>query len=191
MRRAAGAFAAPQSDRSARYADSGGAGSDAALAVLDEACEIADPSGLVFPSVTGRPMSDSTLSKLLRENGVAAVPHGFRSSFRDWAAECTPFAREVMEAALAHRTTAAVEAAYLRSDLLERRRTDAALGESHLMTEAGKQVCHRPSVPGSGGRCPAGAEGEQRPPRVACAERRADHPERITRPSCDAMVKPL
>ena len=67
--------------------------SGAALAVLDEARAIADPSGLVFPSVTGRPMSDSTLSKLLRENGMAAVPHGFRSSFRDWAAECTPFAR--------------------------------------------------------------------------------------------------
>ena len=96
--------------------------SDAALAVLDEAHMIADPSGLVFPSVTGRAMSDSTLSKLLRENGVAAVPHGFRSSFRDWAAECTPFAREVMEAALAHRIPDAVEAAYFRSDLLERRR---------------------------------------------------------------------
>ncbi len=96
--------------------------SRAALAVLDEARAIADPSGLVFPSVTGRPMSDSTLSKLLRANGVAAVPHGFRSSFRDWAAECTPFAREVMEAALAHRVPDAVEAAYFRSDLLDRRR---------------------------------------------------------------------
>ena len=96
--------------------------SGAALAVLDEAREIADPGGLVFPSVTGRPMSVSTLSKLLRENRVAAVPHGFRSSFRDWAAECTPFPREVMEAALAHQTTDAVEAAYFRSDLLERRR---------------------------------------------------------------------
>ena len=95
--------------------------SDAALSVLGEAREIADPSGLVFPSITGRAMSDSTLSKLLRENGVAAVPHGFRSSFRDWAAECTPFAREVMEAALAHRIPDAIEAAYFRSDLLDRR----------------------------------------------------------------------
>ena len=96
--------------------------SDAALAVLDEAREIADTSGLVFPSITGRPMSDSTLSKLLRENAVAGVPHGFRSSFRDWAAECTPYARQVMEAALAHRVPDAVEAAYFRSDLLEKRR---------------------------------------------------------------------
>ena len=67
-------------------------------------------------------MSDNTLSKLLRENGMAAVPHGFRSSFRDWAAECTPFARDVMEAALSHRVPNAVEAAYFRSDLLDRRR---------------------------------------------------------------------
>ena len=96
--------------------------SDAALTVLDEARAIADPSGLVFPSVSGRPMSNATLGKLLNENGVDAVPHGFRSSFRDWAAECTPFAREVMEAALAHRIPDAVEAAYFRSDLLDRRR---------------------------------------------------------------------
>ena len=97
--------------------------SDAALTVLEEARAIADSSGLVFPSVTGRTMSDGTLSKLLRENGVAAVPHGFRSSFRDWAAECTPFAREVMEAALAHGVPNPVEAAYLRSDLLQKRRS--------------------------------------------------------------------
>ena len=57
--------------------------SDAALTALDEARAIADPRGLVLPSVTGRRMSDSTLSKLRRENRAAAVPHGFRSSFRD------------------------------------------------------------------------------------------------------------
>ena len=96
--------------------------SAAALTVLDEARALADPSGLVFPSVTGRALSDSTLSKLLRENGVVAVQHGFRSSFRDWAAECTPFARKVMEAALVHRVQDAVEAAYFPSDLLEKRR---------------------------------------------------------------------
>ena len=86
--------------------------SDAGLAVLEEARAVAD----------GRPMSDSTLSKLLRENGAAAVPHEFRSSFRDWVAEYTPFASEVMEAALPHRVSDAVEAAYFRSDLLDRRR---------------------------------------------------------------------
>ena len=96
--------------------------STAALAVIAEAHEISDSSGLLFPSVRGLPMSDSTLSKLLRVRGIAGVPHGFRSSFRDWAAEQTQYAREVMEAALAHQVANKVEAAYFRSDLLEKRR---------------------------------------------------------------------
>ncbi len=96
--------------------------SSTATAVLAEARQIADGSGLVFPSVQGMTMSDSTLSKLLRENNVGAVPHGFRSSFRDWAAEKTSFHREVLEAALAHQVANKVEAAYFRTDLLEKRR---------------------------------------------------------------------
>ena len=88
--------------------------------LLREAEEFADESGLVFPSPRGRPLSDSTLSKLLRELGVQAVPHGFRSSFRDWCAE-TGQPREIAEAALAH-TVRGVEGAYFRSDLFERRR---------------------------------------------------------------------
>lgn len=96
--------------------------STAALAVLSEAQAVADDSGLLFPSARGKPMSDVTLSKLLRENHVPAVPHGFRSSFRDWAAEQTAFPRAVMEAALAHKVAGEVEAAYFRSDLLEKRR---------------------------------------------------------------------
>ena len=83
---------------------------------------MADKSGLVFPSPTGRVLSDSTLSKLLRELGIGAVPHGFRSSFRDWAAERTDVPREVCELALAHVNSDRVEAAYRRSDLFERRR---------------------------------------------------------------------
>ena len=97
--------------------------SDRALAVLAEAREMADGSGLVFPATRyGRPMSDSSLSKLLRENGIAAVPHGFRSSFRDWCGEATNAPREVAEACLAHTTANAVEAAYARSDLIGKRR---------------------------------------------------------------------
>ena len=96
--------------------------SSAAVAVLDEAKAIAPSAGLVFPSVTGRMMSDSTLSKLLRENGVKAVPHGFRSSFRDWAAECSDAPREVAEMALAHIEGSAIERAYRRTDLFEKRR---------------------------------------------------------------------
>ncbi len=93
-----------------------------ALAVLDAAQELADGSGLVFPSVQGRVLSDNTLSKLLRDLGIPAVPHGMRSSFRDWAAECTDAPREVCELALAHVNNDRVEAAYRRSDLFERRR---------------------------------------------------------------------
>ena len=94
-----------------------------AVAILREAQTRADGSGLVFPSPMGKPFSDMTLSKLLRELAIPAVPHGFRSSFRDWAQECTNAPRAVMEAALAHTVADKVEAAYARSDLFERRRT--------------------------------------------------------------------
>ena len=93
-----------------------------ALGILRTAREYSDSSGLIFPSVTGRGMSDSTMSKLLRENGIEAVPHGFRSSFRDWASERTNIPREVAEESLAHENPNKVESAYRRSDLFERRR---------------------------------------------------------------------
>ncbi len=62
------------------------------------------------------------MSGLLRTLEVPAVPYGFRSTFRDWAAEETNHPREVVEAALAHVVQNKVEAAYARSDLFERRR---------------------------------------------------------------------
>jgi integrase len=83
-----------------------------AMDVLRQARELADDSGLIFPSVRGKALSDATISKLLRENGIAAVPHGFRSSFRMWAAECTDVPREVCEFALAHVVGSAAEQAY-------------------------------------------------------------------------------
>ena len=90
-----------------------------AVEVLKEAATLADSSGLVFPSPRGKVLSDSTISKLIRENGIQAVPHGFRSSFRDWCGD-TGAAREVAEAALAH-TVKGVEGAYFRSDMFARR----------------------------------------------------------------------
>ena len=93
-----------------------------ALAVLGEAREFVDGSRLVFPSARGGPLSEVAISKLVRELGIGAVPHGFRSSFRDWAAECSDTPREVCELALAHVNTNAIEAAYRRTDLFERRR---------------------------------------------------------------------
>ncbi|MXY67994.1 MAG: tyrosine-type recombinase/integrase [Acidobacteriia bacterium] len=92
-----------------------------AIAILDEMRKLTGGEGLIFPSVTGKALSDSTLSKLVREQGVRAVPHGFRSSFRDWCGE-TGQPREVAEACLAHAVKNKVEAAYARSDLLNRRR---------------------------------------------------------------------
>ena len=93
-----------------------------ALHLLAAAEKYRDRSGLVFPSATGRELSDATLSKLLRENGIPAVPHGYRSSFRDWAAELTNTPREICELALAHVNNDRVEAAYRRSDLFDHRR---------------------------------------------------------------------
>ena len=95
-----------------------------ALEILEAAQALSEgASPLVFSRGQGRPLHDSMLRRLLRELGVAAVPHGFRSTFRDWAAEETDHPREVIEAALAHLVQNRVEAAYARSDLFERRRT--------------------------------------------------------------------
>ena len=94
------------------------------LALLEEARTLGDGNGLIFPSPIrrGRELSNMTLTKVLRDTGLAerATVHGFRSSFRDWCAD-TGKAREVAEAALAH-TVGGVEGAYFRSDLFERRR---------------------------------------------------------------------
>ena len=69
-------------------------------------------------------MSDMTLTKVLRSTGLAerATVHGFRSTFRDWAAECTSAPHAVMELSLAHAVGSSVEQAYARSDLINRRR---------------------------------------------------------------------
>ena len=93
-----------------------------AAQVLEVAHTLGDGEGLVFPTARGARIDDMALSKLLRDLGIGGVPHGFRSSFRDWAAERTDYPREVVEAALAHVVPNKVEAAYARSDLLERRR---------------------------------------------------------------------
>ena len=94
-----------------------------ALEVLADEAGLSDGSGLVFPGLRpGRPLSENTHAKLLRELGFDAVAHGFRSSFRDYAAEQTHTPHAVMEAALAHAVRNKAEAAYARSDLFEKRR---------------------------------------------------------------------
>ena len=90
------------------------------LAILREARERFPAGGLVFPSQKGNVISDSTISRVLLRLKVGAVPHGFRSSFRDWCGE-TGVSREVAEACLAHVVANKVEAAYARSDLFKLR----------------------------------------------------------------------
>jgi integrase len=78
----------------------------------------------VFPGEkAGRPLSGMSLEMVLRRMKIeGATVHGFRSSFRDWAAECTNFPNEVCEAALAHVIGNKAEAAYRRGDLFDKRR---------------------------------------------------------------------
>ena len=99
---------------------------DAALAVLEQARALDDGSGLVFPSTMkpGRQLSDMTLTKVLRSIGLAdrATVHGFRTSFKTWCMETTDTPWAVGEAALAHTVGNSTEAAYARSDLLDKRR---------------------------------------------------------------------
>jgi integrase len=95
--------------------------SAAALVLLGEA---GDPGSLVFPTASDpqNPLSNMALTALLRNMGKSVTAHGFRSTFRDWAGETTHFAREVIEAALAHGLKDKAEAAYARGDLFEKRR---------------------------------------------------------------------
>jgi integrase len=95
----------------------------------------------VFPAPRGGALSDMTLSAVVRRMKVAAVPHGFRSTFRDWASEQTNYPRDVAEMALAHAIGDKVEAAYRRGDLFEKRRglmTDWATfcGRSNLASSS-------------------------------------------------------
>ncbi len=99
--------------------------SERAIEIRHDARRRSDDTGLVFPNPRGKPLSDMTLSQLIKELGIAAVTHGFRSSFRDWAGERSNTPREVIEAVLAHTVRNPTEAAHARSDLLEcRRRLD-------------------------------------------------------------------
>jgi integrase len=94
--------------------------SDAAISLL-KAQERKSSNDLIFPAPRGGPLSDMTLTAVLRRMEVEATAHGFRSSFRDWCSERTNYPREVAEQALAHSIGSAVEAAYRRGDLFEKR----------------------------------------------------------------------
>lgn len=95
--------------------------SDAAVRLLQRLPRLAG-SPWVFPAPRGGQLSDMTLNAVMQRMEVDAVPHGFRSTFRDWAAERTNHPRELAEQALAHALESKVEAAYRRGDALEKRR---------------------------------------------------------------------
>jgi integrase len=92
----------------------------------------------VFPSARGVQLSDMALSSVCRRMKVDAVPHGFRSTFRDWCAERTHYPNEVAEMALAHTISNAVEKAYRRGDLILKR--------TRLMNDWAK-FCNTPHKP--------------------------------------------
>jgi integrase len=93
-----------------------------------------DGAELLFPGTRGKPLSDTAMRKYLQQDMTrpGLTVHGFRSTFRDWAAEQTNFPREIAEAALAHVLRDKTEAAYQRGDMLERR---------HKLMEAWAKFC--------------------------------------------------
>ena len=92
----------------------------------------------VFPGSGGKRLSDMTMTKALRDAGVTTTVHGFRSSFRDWAAERTTFPPEWAEAALAHSLPNKVEAAYRRTKFLDQRK--------QLMDAWAAYICERSNL---------------------------------------------
>jgi integrase len=115
----------------------------AVLALLKALPRFKDAEGndveLVFPGrdVT-KPLSDMSLTAIMRRMKLDAVPHGFRSTFRDWAAEKTNYPNEVVEMALAHAIGSGTEAAYRRGDLFDKRRNLMADWEKFLTTAPAK-----------------------------------------------------
>ena len=123
-----------------------------AIEILEEARAMSDPHTpllphlagcrLVFPSIrSGGPLSDMTLSKLVKENVPGEpVPHGFRSSFRTFAEECTNTPHAVKEKALAHVIPSSVERAYVRTDLFDKRKTLLDRWAAYVLQESGEVV---------------------------------------------------
>ncbi|MCI5045953.1 MAG: tyrosine-type recombinase/integrase [Aquisalinus sp.] len=112
-----------------------------ALELLDQDGDTRLKESLLFPGLKGLPLSDMTLSKALKSaGGTGYTVHGMRSSFRDWAAERTRFSREVVETALAHAIRNKTEAAYRRTNFLEKRQSLMSLWAEYLVSPEEKVV---------------------------------------------------
>jgi integrase len=114
--------------------------SDAAIAILEKMQAIRSGESVFPGGRRGRPLSGMAMLMLLRRMGCRDLTvHGFRSTFRDWSAECTAFPAEVAEMALAHTVSDKVEAAYRRGDLFQKRRQ---------IMEAWAKFCDMPATAG-------------------------------------------
>jgi len=106
---------------------------------LLEAIPRLEGTELIFPGkLADKPISDMTMTKVMRDMGVDAVPHGFRATFSSWCASSTAYPSDVREMALAHAIGDATVKAYQRSDLFQKRR--------NLMVDWAKFVCSAPAV---------------------------------------------
>lgn len=119
--------------------------SDRALAILDEAArgrEVKPDDPIFHGTRATNPMSNMAMAMLMRRMDIEATPHGFRSTFRDWAGDHTNFPREIVEHALAHQVGDDVERAYRRGAALEKRRKLMAAWAQFVATEksSGKVV---------------------------------------------------
>ena len=98
-------------------------------------------TALIFPGVNrGKPLSDMTLTKAMRDMGRAETPHGFRSTFRDWVAEQTTWPADLAEAALAHVVSDKTVAAYQRGSMLKKRRELMAAWADYCKDASGSKI---------------------------------------------------
>jgi len=110
-----------------------------AMAIVEELAPLRNGNGMVFPGHQDG-LSVSSMRELSKRINSDGTVHGFRSNFRDWAAEQTTFSREICEAALAHVDGSVVERAYRRTDLFEQRRALMRAWESHCLNGSSAKV---------------------------------------------------
>jgi integrase len=120
--------------------------SGAAMAILAEMQKIRQ-NDFIFPGAKPRrPISNMAMLMLLRRMGHGDVTvHGFRSTFRDWASDCTNFPRDIIEMAMAHTIPDKVEAAYRRGDALVKRRELMEEWARYCATRVGDNVVRLPA----------------------------------------------
>jgi integrase len=121
--------------------------SDRAMAILAHQREYNPAADHVFPGRNGVALQQATMRLLLVNMGVAVTVHGFRSSFRDWAGDCTDFYRENIEECLAHSVGNQVEQAYRRLRALEKRRVIMVAWAAYCDGQSPATSAHAPLLP--------------------------------------------